>query len=321
MVAARQEMQRIWQQRTPSVVATPVLGDQVKSDRSYQIETPPQPAMTWDEYEPMVSTEWADVLDSEPPVSETVVQAFLERHPSMVPGAFTLSGRSGHHPRFSGLISQPPLPSYDRRVPDFMWLSLNSDTEQPVLIEVEAPSKRWFTQAGKPTAQLTQAIDQIAEWKAWFDVPNNIEAFRAHYQLDRDAWMRRRFQPAFVLIYGRRSEANATPQLTKKRAHLQLRDVVMMTYDRIAPDRNADQLITMRVNATGTLKAVSVPPTIRWYPILARDRAKITALDVAIASNSDIPLARRNFLVRRLSYWNKWASQSELGVINMGDAE
>lgn len=250
------------------------------------------------------------------------MQAFLEQHPSMVPGAFNILGnQSGHYPWYCGVIAQAPLPSYDRRIPDFIWLSSNSDTEQPVLVEIEAPSKRWFTASGIQTADLTQALNQIAEWKAWFGVPHNVEAFKAFYGLDREAWRQRRFRPAYLLIYGRRADANANPNLTRKRGFLNADDVVMMTYDRLSPDSKAGQLICMRVDATGAFTAVSVPPTLKWRPGHAADRALLSHLDTAIDNNPYISLERKRFLIRRLEYWNSWASRSQSGVINAADEE
>jgi len=113
------------------------------------------------------------------------MQAFLEQYPSMVPGAFCLKGNQrGHFPCLCGLISQPPLPSYDRRIPDLMWISLSSDTEEPILIEIEAPDKHWFAASGNQTAHLTHTLNQVAEWKAWFNKPHNIQAFKAFYGLE-----------------------------------------------------------------------------------------------------------------------------------------
>ena len=278
--------------------------------------------MGWDEYERIILAKWAELLNGDVPPAEASVQAFLEQHPSMVPGAFNILGnQSGHYPWYCGVIAQAPLPSYDRRIPDFIWLSSNSDTEQPVLVEIEAPSKRWFTASGIQTANLTQALNQIAEWKAWFGVPHNVEAFKAFYGLDREAWRQRRFRPAYLLIYGRRADANANPNLTRKRGFLNADDVVMMTYDRLSPDSKAGQLICMRVDATGAFTAVSVPPTLKWRPGHAADRALLSHLDTAIDDNPYISLERKRFLIRRLEYWNSWASRSQSGVINAADEE
>jgi hypothetical protein len=88
---------------------------------TYRIEQSPEEPLSWKQYEELVTTEWVALLNGKSSPSEREVQAFLERHPSMVPGAFGfVGGESGHYPRLCGVIAQPPLPSYDHRVPDFM---------------------------------------------------------------------------------------------------------------------------------------------------------------------------------------------------------
>lgn len=194
-------------------------------------------------------------------------------------------------------------------------------TEQPVLVEIEAPSKRWFTKAGKQTDELTQALDQIVEWKAWFSVPHNIEAFKAFYRLDRDACRRRRFQPAYQLIYGRRAEANARPILTQKRAYLHANDVIIMTYDRLQPNTKANDLICLKAEASGTFRVVSVPATLTWNPNLADERALVRGWDTAIEANPNISRSRKDFLIRRLPYREEWGRREQKGVIKLGDEE
>lgn len=106
--------------------------------------------MPWNEYERLILAEWQAVLNQQLTPSEREIQAFLEKHPAMVPGAFNLLGNeSGHYPWLCGLMSQPPLPSYDRHVPDFMWLSINSDIEEPVLIEIERRANAGSTRTGR----------------------------------------------------------------------------------------------------------------------------------------------------------------------------
>lgn len=289
--------------------------------RTYSIEVAAESAMEWNKYEKTLLEQWLSLLDAES-ANERSIHSFLEQHPALVPGAFTVCGSgTGHYPWRAALFSQAVLPSYGHRVPDFMWITVNSDTESPLLIEIEAPQKRWFTDAGNPTSHLTQALNQIAEWKAWFADPVNTQAFKAFYRLDEVAWMRRRFRPAYVLIYGRRFEANARPALTAKRSHLIPEDVIAMTYDRLLPDCNASQMISVRARVQGTLEAVSVPPTLQWSPGLAEDRAHITGLEEAIRRNKLLTDARREFLLSRLPYWNHWAKHSERGIITSGDAE
>jgi Domain of unknown function (DUF4263) len=288
---------------------------------NYRIEEPPEKALCWEDYEPLITKEWDSLLNGKPP-SEAAIQAFFQKHPSIVPGAFGLTGgESGHYPRLSTLIAQPPLPSYNRRIPDFMWLSQWSDTDQPVLIEIEAPAKRWFTNSGTPTADFTQAMNQISEWKAWFATTHNVEAFKAFYGLDRDAWRGARFRPAYLLIYGRRAEANANPALTQKRGVLYGDDITTMTYDRLRPNSKAFELICAKVEGPMAFRALSVPPTLTWSPSLADDRAMVSGLDQAIEANEYISDNRKQFLIRRLPYWNEWARQEQKGPINLGHSE
>jgi hypothetical protein len=274
-------------------------------------------------YEQLVQAEWRSLLNKHPSPTEREIQAFFEKHPCMVPGAFNLFGESGHYPWLCGLISQPPLPSYDRHSPDFMWLSMNSDTEEPILVEIEDPSKRWFTEGGVQTSELTQALNQIAEWKAWFGVSHNVQAFKALYKLDRDAWRRRRFRPVYLLIYGRGAEANATPARTERRSYLQPEDTVVMTYDRLAPNPKAQQLICLKINPAGELRAISVPPTLTWRPGLADERSLVRDLDKAIEANPYIAPNRKAFLVRRLPYWNAYVGRTRQGpqISNAADEE
>lgn len=291
-------------------------------ERTYQIERAPEPSMAWDNYERIVLAEWRDILDRHD-VSEGVVQTFLEKHPCMVPGALQVSGsQSGHYPWLCSLISQPPLPSYDRRFPDFMWIAVNSDTEAPLLIEIESPTKRWFTSSGTQTSHLTQALDQIVQWKAWFSIPHNVEAFKAFYGLNREAWYRRRFRPAYMLIYGRRKEANASPQSIQKRGFLVGDpDVSIITYDRLRPDRNCDQTVCVKATADQSFVVKSVPPTLEWSPALAKERASLQAFPVAINANKYISPARKAFLIRRCEYWNEWGKREQPGVIHGSDKE
>src|SRR4051794_5521348 len=106
-------------------------------ETTYRIEAGAPPPLSWDEYKALVMTSWNALLVREPPATEREVQLFLQDHPCLVPGAFGLTGlRNGHYPYACSVIAQAPLPSYNRRVPDFIWLSKNSEVDEPVLIEI-----------------------------------------------------------------------------------------------------------------------------------------------------------------------------------------
>ena len=61
------------------------------------------------------------------------------------------------------MISKPPLLSWGGKIPDFMWIPFDSVTLAPVMIEIEAPIKSWFTEAAQQTHEITQALNQLAE--------------------------------------------------------------------------------------------------------------------------------------------------------------
>src|SRR4051812_2885276 len=101
---------------------------------------PPAPA-TWNTYSASTVRAWNELLASDS-TPEHVVQAFLERHPAVVPGCRTTAGAglSGHYPEPPGLITQPPLRGLNARIPDFMWIATNSSTVSPILVEIERPN-------------------------------------------------------------------------------------------------------------------------------------------------------------------------------------
>lgn len=52
---------------------------------------------------------------------------------------------------------------------DFAWLNDNSDGPEWVLVELEKPKMRIFTQKNEPTQELNHALEQIRSWQRYFD--------------------------------------------------------------------------------------------------------------------------------------------------------
>lgn len=133
--------------------------------RKYEIiEDSPKP-MSWSEYYKIVTNEWNRLLNVDSPKEEKYYQVFLEQHPSMLPFAYGDGGTSGHYPFPGAVISQPKLPDFTKKVPDFMWIACDSIYIYPILIEIESPHKQWFTKNEQPRAEFTQAINQLMDWK------------------------------------------------------------------------------------------------------------------------------------------------------------
>jgi hypothetical protein len=238
------------------------------------------------------------------------VQRFLEQYPSLVPGAFNITGgESGHPPKFWGLISQPILPSYHGYIPDFMWISKNSSYVQPVFIEIESPIKKYFGAGTVFSANFNQALSQLEDWKVWISDPTNQIKFRDFYGLNDEPYKRLSFFPAFVLIYGRRKELYEKPIGNKRRHEKEKDDLFIMSYDRLHPRVDWDQFACLKVkekNGASVISVVSVPETFTLSSTLADVRSNYLDLDKAISNNENIPPQRRDFLIRRLEYWNNW---------------
>lgn len=95
-------------------------------------------------YNDLLMAQWCALLDSPESQDERLLHAFLERHPSLLPGSATVDGDSGHAAYPLGVITRPKLPGLSHREPDFMWLATDSESLYPVLIEIETPHKQWF---------------------------------------------------------------------------------------------------------------------------------------------------------------------------------
>lgn len=153
------------------------------AERTYKLESGPPP-LTWERYSELVRRDWRDLLDSAEHHDEAIFQKFLETHPCMVSGGQSMSGPSGHSAVPAAMITQPSLPGFSEHIPDFLWIATDSLHIYAVLVEIESPKKKMFTKGGQPTAQFTQAQNQIAHWKSWFRDASNQRLFCEHYLMD-----------------------------------------------------------------------------------------------------------------------------------------
>lgn len=273
----------------------------------------PRP-MSCDEYQDHVKPLWSALLDGHP--AESDVQDFLQRHPAMIPGAFSVvGGPSGHAPFPDAVISQPELYGYKRRRPDFMWVSKNSVALNPVLIEIEAPDKKMFRKDGTPTAEFTQARNQLTEWKIWFSKPGNQAAFLRDYGLPFD---RLKLEPQYLLIYGRRSEYEGNEHLTRFRSEVMGPNEVLMSFDRLQFDANADQFSCVRHTPTG-YDVLHIPPTYWLGPSMFSYDEKMHGLVEAAKRNPLISDERKRFMEDRIPYWE--TGDVKRGIYSHADRE
>jgi Shedu protein SduA, C-terminal len=289
---------------------TPIL-------RTYEMATDPPPPMAWTEYEQIAKAELSEALNSE--ASESTMHALFERHPCLVPARHGLPITAADAPFPAALISKPPLPSFAGPIPDFMWITSDSVTLNPVLIEIEAPTKPWFTKSGQQTAELTQARDQLLQWRIWFQTSHNREAFLDFYRLD--GMLRyRSFKPMFLLIYGRRTDSHRTELLAHKRGLMQEDGTNVVSYDRLIPSQEASEYMCARVNKDG-YKSVSLAPTMTLGPLFAVRRSYVSGKEAAALENAYLTAQRKEFLSARFAYWDDWAAIDNKGSCSLGDAE
>lgn len=194
------------------------------------------------------------------------------------------------------------------RIPDFLWIAVDSSTISPILIELERPEKHWFTAAGVPTAELTQAQTQLAEWRAWMADPAHELLFRDFFGLSDESWRRHAFRPMYILIFGRRNEFDGRDHLNKLRRQLERDDEIYMTFDRLAPRQDASELVCLRIRQPRQYQAVTWPPVATFSPWFAQDRVRFQGLSEAIGRAEGLTEERRQFLLQRLPYWNNWAN-------------
>jgi hypothetical protein len=287
--------------------------------KTYKIQKGPN-ALDLQKYVELQNKEYKNLLDSSK--SERDIQCFFERNPSFVPGAWTPGIKSGHYPLHCALITQPKLIGLRTKIPDFMWISTHSGGWYPTLVEIEKPSKNIFTKKGEPTADFSQARNQLEKWKTWFNNPSNLSLFIKMYQIPDYMVRMRQMKLRMILVYGRRVEFESDPEKSRERMSLiSSLDYDLMSYDRISCDRDLEDAITIKLNKSGRYTAVAIPPTFTLGPALADRLIHIDGIDSALDKTIGISNRRRAFLKKRLLYWQGWAKQSEYGAINMGDRE
>lgn len=285
-------------------------------EATYKLQSGPA-ATPFDEYAERLNRAFKELLESDP--TEPKVQDFLERHPSLVPGAWTPGSISGHEPLYSALITQPMLHGFEARIPDFLWLSNHSSSLYAAMVEIEKPSKRIFTSNEVPTAAYTQAYNQFAQWRIWFDNPAHQQNFFNDYGITAEMTNSLEFNLHLILIYGRRSEFQSNHRLSKLRSKLAkgLYEE-LMSYDRLSPDHSLSSVVTVKPLGAGRFEVKYVPETFTTSPWNAPDLLAFEGLKTAIDANEEIEPERREFLKDRVTYWREWAKKELRGYTISG---
>lgn len=272
----------------------------------YELSPNPVPTISWIEYCLAIEDEFQKLLDTYPN-NESKFQDFFERNPCYLPGAFELRDLSGHGPHLNCLISQPSIGSECVRKPDFLWLAQDSLTFCPVFIEIEKPSKKTFTISRNTSSDFSQAMDQIREWKALLNKPHNRTTFYESYNLPKTV-IDKSFSPQYILIYGRRNEYENDVFLSNKRAELQSNDTLIMSYDRLKPRYDSQNMVCVNVtNKTGTTKynVKRIPPVFRLDARKSSDYPEWNNFIEAVDTMELTSAERKKFLKERFRYWKE----------------
>lgn len=287
--------------------------------KSYELALDAPSAMSWDEYARTAIAEYRALIAVVGREKESVIHEFFERNPSFVPGAFSYP-RSGHAPIHWGVFSKPRLSGEPGYIPDFLWLATATDCIYPIFVEIETPAKRWFTASGQATSEWTQAHDQILNWKRWLKNPSKMQAWIQSLRLPSQFSHDYELHPQFVLIYGSAKEFEERPELRSKRKAMESENTVLITFDNLVPDANADDFMSLRRRGQRVV-AITVPPTFRPGPNLGLDILDVEGRVEAVRRESRMTQSRREFLAKRIPYWDSWMKSGARGMISTGDRE
>jgi hypothetical protein len=283
--------------------------------KRYTLRKDAPPPAGWDAYASRTLREWEKLRSSPAASDEAAIHDFLERHPSMLPD---IVGPWWHSPFLSAVISKPQLPGLKTREPDFLIFAQNSGQLVPVFVEIEVPTKQFFTKKGQARAELVQALNQIQDWRIWLEVAGHREIFNRLYQLP-PRLQYKTFTPRYVLLYGSRAELEADDWRNAKRVKLEPPNGAIRTFDALAPSMFGRDLISVRCDADDGYTALYLPPTYRMGPYLADVQSSVKGKIAAVNRSPDFSRERKRFLQERLPYWDEWG-QGEPTYLHSGDS-
>lgn len=262
--------------------------------------------MPWEDYVSQSHSEYDALLASDP--AEQEMQHFFERNPAWLPGAFPFGLGHGAFPE--ALISQPHLAGIGDRRPDFMWIARNSGMVQPVLIEIERPSKPWIAGRGRDlqqSAELTQALNQLRQWEEWLEKPANQEILFERHAVPAQWRKQRALRPQYWLIYGRRAEN--PDEIARLRRYFYDRGLHVHSYDNLAgPNPWCRNYITVRGAGDRGFDAIEVPPTTRWIASSPESWAAVRRRADAVKRSLNMSKERKAALISQLPDWDAWAT-------------
>jgi hypothetical protein len=161
---------------------------------------------------------------------EQEVQDFLELNSELIPTPIL----GNHQLHFNLIISKLPL-GHGRQV-DYAYLTKSSDKWQCVLVELERPEKKIFTDSGKYdefSAEFNSAISQVLTWRDYLDSAAKGEVERLIEPLKKPL-ADNRLDFEYALVIGRDSEKrNNARRRTRLAAYSKDIGICVLTYDSV----------------------------------------------------------------------------------------
>ncbi|MDH3650865.1 MAG: DUF4263 domain-containing protein [Saprospiraceae bacterium] len=274
--------------------------------RAFEYEVSSPPPISEDEYRKQALEEYHRLLQTSPE-KEEVFQDFLEVNPAFVPGMNATAGSgstSSHGPFRSTLISQPRIKGIEGKIPDFMWLAFDSSVFSPVLIEIEAPAKKYFTKKRSYSGDLAQALTQLNEWKTILNDATYRSTFFRDFDIPLDL-QAKGFWPVYILIYGRRNEFEHDQVLNGLKASLNEADQRIMSFDRLEPFGSPYAGYATCKVKTAKYEAIGLDPrSLIGHKADFMDDTKFTQMTtdkMMFTANQ-----RKAFLQKRIPFWQEY---------------
>lgn len=162
--------------------------------------------------------------------SEAAMQYFFESNPAFLPGLYD------KHNGPLGQVVISKLKLGNDFVTDFAFLSINSAEAQITFIEIESPLAHVFREKDDLfSSSFNRAYQQVRDWGLWADQNATYlkDIFRSTYYRNVFRYQKVTFQR--ILVVGRRSEIQSSPQREKRWASVNHDPfIAVMSYDRLA---------------------------------------------------------------------------------------
>ena len=158
-------------------------------------------------------------------------QSYIEAHTQLVPREFTLNHG------IWGQVVLRKLAFGSRYKCDFAFVTKCSLSWRCVFVEIERPDMAFFSGSRNDFhPDLNHAIQQIGRWRAWFRDNQHVRACEVFGPLLTFPQLIDPVEIRFVLVYGRRSELQASKLRRSLIESQQREDLRIISFDSLAED-------------------------------------------------------------------------------------